>query len=362
MTAEMRQLHEEVWCALEKLRQEIPGLYYKPRQRGRTRLEGGYWFIGNDKYLMVGLAEGSDSNEKVHNIGFVVTDDGCGHLKLSARDAYENKVEGSAEICALLERLASRLSTQGEPMIPHHSGGRWDKKYRGTWEEALKQCILVDWPIIQEELKACATKRIRPIAEEDFDRYKAKIDGYRSTLYTHPTKDDGDYAEADKQASDTPRQAPTPSVRAHSRGVMSKSTAPTRRTTQASDTEVSSQHNEMQNALMQVLRDSGNYKPDTIRLEENYIDIVAQARSGEWHYFELKTYDARHSIREGLGQILEYNHYIEKRRPAERLYIVSPNAPTSEDKEYLDRLRKLYNLPLWYRVFDRDKGLLSQEY
>ena len=57
-------------------------------------------------------------------------------------------------------------------------------------------------------------------------------------------------------------------------------------------------------------------------------------------------YDARLSIREALGQILEYAHYLSSRCKASKLFIVGPESPTRQDLIYLNRLRKEYNLPI----------------
>lgn len=52
------------------------------------------------------------------------------------------------------------------------------------------------------------------------------------------------------------------------------------------------------------------------------------------------------SIREALGQVLEYNHYP-KRTPAENWLIVLDEEPSSSDKYFIDKLRTERLLPLF---------------
>lgn len=128
---------------------------------------------------------------------------------------------------------------------------------------------------------------------------------------------------------------------------------------------VERKHKQMQNALYQIL--SNQYK--NIKMEEapdysskDKVDIMGKhIVSGEKHYFEVKTFNAKQSIREALGQILEYAHYPQKNN-ADKLFIVGLGKPTARDKEYIEFLRQTYNLPLWYRWYDEKKNNLSEEY
>lgn len=52
------------------------------------------------------------------------------------------------------------------------------------------------------------------------------------------------------------------------------------------------------------------------------------------------------SIREALGQVLEYNHYP-KRKPAENWLIVLDEEPSSSDKYFIEKLRTERLLPLF---------------
>lgn len=125
-------------------------------------------------------------------------------------------------------------------------------------------------------------------------------------------------------------------------------------------------HKKMQNHIAKLLRK----QYDDIRLEEpadihctgEKKDIVARLRgTDEWHYFELKTTSAKISIREALGQILEYAHYYHSERNVTRLYIVGPSDADPQDRDYLNTLRQQYGIPLWYRWYSFDDNKLYPE-
>lgn len=123
-------------------------------------------------------------------------------------------------------------------------------------------------------------------------------------------------------------------------------------------------HKKIQNALIEILKDQ-------------YVKLYCECGDGQtgqrvdlrgilnnscdWHYFEIKTTGAKQSIREALGQILEYSHYPNKNK-AKKMYIVGPMAPDDDDKAYMQKLRDTYNLPLWYRWYSFETNTLSEEF
>lgn len=108
-------------------------------------------------------------------------------------------------------------------------------------------------------------------------------------------------------------------------------------------------HKEIQLALKKHLSHKGY---TDVELEApagrgRQIDLKAYHKASQYlHYFEIKVYNARLSIREALGQILEYAHYLSAQCEASKLFIVGPESPTRQDLVYLNRLRKEYNLPI----------------
>ncbi len=117
-------------------------------------------------------------------------------------------------------------------------------------------------------------------------------------------------------------------------------------------------HNKVQNSIRNLLLSSREYT-DVIE-EKNYVDLTAKHKSGETHFFEIKTNTARLSIREALGQILEYSDYPDDIR-ASRLIIVSVKPLDESDRRYMKHLREKYHIPVWYRHYSLDTNSLGEE-
>lgn len=121
--------------------------------------------------------------------------------------------------------------------------------------------------------------------------------------------------------------------------------------------EYTPKHNIMQNRIRQELEKSGLYSQ--ILLESGHVDIKALTHDGKWHYFEVKTSCPRYCIREGLGQILEYVHFSNGIK-AEKLFIVGPQKMSDHEKSYIQLLRNVYNLPIWYRWYDDNHSTIKE--
>jgi hypothetical protein len=124
-------------------------------------------------------------------------------------------------------------------------------------------------------------------------------------------------------------------------------------------------HKEIQLALKEQLALNGytNIELEAPAGRGRQIDLKAYHKTSKsLHYFEIKVYDARLSIREALGQILEYAHYLSAHSEASKLFIVGPESPTRQDLVYLNRLRKEYNLPIEFVHYSiKDKGLYWED-
>lgn len=118
-------------------------------------------------------------------------------------------------------------------------------------------------------------------------------------------------------------------------------------------------HNIIQNKLKTYLENLGTYTE--VLLESDNVDIKAITLDREWHYFELKTSTPRQCIREALGQILEYAHYPFDNR-AKKLYIIGCYALQENEIKYMNLLRTIYNLPIWYKWFDENTNCLSDDF
>ena len=90
------------------------------------------------------------------------------------------------------------------------------------------------------------------------------------------------------------------------------------------------------------------------------IDVVARTPDGEFIFYEIKSYDdLRYAIREAAGQLLEYAHWARERN-ATQLVIVCDIAPDELTRWYMEHLRGLYGLPLYYQRFNLATGKLEE--
>lgn len=94
-----------------------------------------------------------------------------------------------------------------------------------------------------------------------------------------------------------------------------------------------------------------------MRKDKGLTSRESSRKQGEWHYFEIKTDSAKKSIREALGQILEYAHYPNMQR-ATKLFIVGPQQPDDKDIAYMEFIRKTYGIPVWFRWYSFEQNKL----
>lgn len=113
-------------------------------------------------------------------------------------------------------------------------------------------------------------------------------------------------------------------------------------------TEYDPLHNKIQNAVKKILLRCGEYS--SVTLEENFVDISATTHTGEIHFFEVKTAPAKKSIRDAIGQVMEYAYYPGEKR-ADKLIIIAPDPADEFDCQYLRHIRKEFGLPVWFRHY-----------
>lgn len=138
------------------------------------------------------------------------------------------------------------------------------------------------------------------------------------------------------------------------------------RTNKFGETLIDPRHKKIQNAVVELLKDQYINlcleKGEESLTSGQRVDIKGiYKKTNEWHYFEVKTSSAKQSIREALGQILEYSFYDNKSARATKLYIVGPEKPNEKDIDYIKKLREMYNLPIWFRWFSFEDNKLYDE-
>ncbi|MBN8691775.1 MAG: hypothetical protein J0L69_01200 [Bacteroidetes bacterium] len=92
----------------------------------------------------------------------------------------------------------------------------------------------------------------------------------------------------------------------------------------------------------------------------NRIDIVVETQN-RVIFYEIKTYNnVRTSIREAIGQLLEYSCWPNKRKAQEFVIITQPVSNTKKAIEYLKHLNSIMSIPVFYQNFDVETNLLSE--
>lgn len=94
----------------------------------------------------------------------------------------------------------------------------------------------------------------------------------------------------------------------------------------------------------------------------NRIDLVVK-NENKYIFYEIKAYNSsRTSIREAIGQLLEYSYWVNKDN-ANKLVIVSQKLGDLDDsKIYIKHIRDKFGLPIYFQTFDLTTKELSEEY
>lgn len=123
-------------------------------------------------------------------------------------------------------------------------------------------------------------------------------------------------------------------------------------------------HRAISNSLAKTLRKING--KDNVKREHyagygaNKIDIVVKHKSG-LTFYEIKTYNSiKTSIREAFGQLMEYCFYPNKQK-AKELIIVTQLPADKQTTLYIQHLRSIFKLPIYYQSYDLDTNTLSEK-
>lgn len=84
----------------------------------------------------------------------------------------------------------------------------------------------------------------------------------------------------------------------------------------------------------------------------NKIDMVVR-NSDEYIFYEIKTYNSsRTSVREALGQLIEYSCWTDKSYAHKLVIVMQSLADNKEVEAYIRHLRKCFNIPLYLMSYD----------
>lgn len=93
----------------------------------------------------------------------------------------------------------------------------------------------------------------------------------------------------------------------------------------------------------------------------NRVDLVVKDKD-ELIFYEIKTYNSiKTSVREAMGQLLEYCYYPNHTK-AKELIIVTQIPITSEIKQYFKHLRSTFSILIYYQSYDIKMEILSEKY
>lgn len=129
--------------------------------------------------------------------------------------------------------------------------------------------------------------------------------------------------------------------------------------------EITYLHNEISDKLAEHLKNI--YGESNVKIEcnagydSNRIDIVVRANN-QYIFYEIKTYPTlKSSIREAIGQLLEYCMWTNHKRANELIIVTQPHKNYEKVEKYLNHLRSILNINLYYQSFDLDTNTLSEK-
>ncbi len=118
---------------------------------------------------------------------------------------------------------------------------------------------------------------------------------------------------------------------------------------------VTLRHNDIQLHLYNKLAEK--YGKDNvgteIRSNGKSIDLVVKQNNEYWFYEIKIASSAKACIRQALGQIFEYS-YWPGNQTAQRLVVVGEATLNSKERDYIEHLRKSFNIPLEYQSANGD--------
>lgn len=129
------------------------------------------------------------------------------------------------------------------------------------------------------------------------------------------------------------------------------------KTTTAKTSNVKGLHAEIVNELEDYLKSSLKIVVNNMSIEktafgENIADVVVLNKDKSYSIYEVKTsHNARYNIRDAIGQLLDYALWHDDLKIKD-IIIVCPSVITSEQTEYLKRLKASLKLNLKYLKYD----------
>lgn len=176
----IEKIHEEVYAYLLSIHKNNTDFKFGVRKINRdARLEKGYWFPGNDKYLAVSFWNGTDWKSKAPIISIIIYTDGTSSFEINDNDYV-------LEEMGILSNLINELN------FPFYTNGffKADRKEFGTdYKKSLKAFISteklkIDGVLMdnEENHPNLISARISFISDKEFDKNIGNIERYREGI------------------------------------------------------------------------------------------------------------------------------------------------------------------------------------
>jgi len=131
--------------------------------------------------------------------------------------------------------------------------------------------------------------------------------------------------------------------------------------------EITYLHNAISKKLTTFLRQkygAANVVPEhPAGIVGNRIDIVVKSDTEGLTFYEIKTYNSiKTSIREAIGQLMEYAFYPDKNYASQLIILTQKHPEFDEEVSYVKFIRNKYKVPLYYQWYDYQTNTLSEKY
>ena len=163
-------IHQNCFDFLINYQKEHNDFYFIPRKMNNSnRLDDGYYFIGNNAYLMISFWVGGDGIEKIHNFNFGITENEDCFFEISSRD-NEKKANHLRELVGILEKKHNYKFDEVKV-------NKWRLEYDENlpYLEGLESFIDNEKVIIDEYLRANNDTGIVIANQETHEKYVKKI-------------------------------------------------------------------------------------------------------------------------------------------------------------------------------------------
>ncbi len=95
----------------------------------------------------------------------------------------------------------------------------------------------------------------------------------------------------------------------------------------------------------------------------NRVDIIVKSKDEGLIFYEIKTYNSlKTSIREALGQLIEYSMWPDKNKASQFVILTQKHENIEKAKVYFHHLRESFGIPIYYQWFDIVTKELSEKY